>query len=83
MVLISNELRKFFIKNCDNQIEFWKCPSHCEQSLYKVVNKETKKVCPKPCYSYKSSWDFNKKSECNDIFMRWKMTFQASDNKGH
>ena len=27
------------------------------------------------------SWNFSKKSECNDIVNRWKMTFQASDFK--
>jgi len=29
----------------------------------------------------KNSWDFSKKSECNDIISNWKMTFQASDLK--
>jgi len=77
MVSISNELRKFFVKNHDNLIEF------CEWSLYKVVDKKTKKFCPKPCYPCKSSWDFSKNSKCNDILMRWKMTFQASDEKEH
>ena len=28
------------------------------------------------------SWDFNKKSECNDIVNRWKITFQILDFKG-
>ena len=83
MASISDELRKFFVKNCDNLIKFWEYPSHCEWFLHKVVNKETKKFCPKPCYPCKSSWDFNKKSKCNNILMRWKMTFQASDKKGH
>ena len=27
---ISDELRKFFIKNGDNSIKFWKYPSHCK-----------------------------------------------------
>jgi len=27
------------------------------------------------------SWDYNKKSKCNDISNIWKMTFQASDGK--
>jgi len=83
MTSISDELRKFFVKNCDNLIKFWEYPSHYEWSLHKVVDKETKKFCPKPYYPCKSSLDFNKKSECNNILMRWKMTFQASDKKGH
>jgi len=29
----------------------------------------------------KNSWDFSRKSECNDIINKWKMTFQASDLK--
>ena len=52
-VSISDELRKFFVKNCDNSIKFWECPSHCEWSLHKVVNKETKKFCPHPYYPCK------------------------------
>jgi len=27
---ISDELRKFFIKNGNNSIKFWKYPSHCK-----------------------------------------------------
>ena len=29
---ISNELRRFFIENNNNSIEFWECPSHCKVS---------------------------------------------------
>jgi len=28
------------------------------------------------------SWDFSRKTECDDIINNWKMTFQASDLKG-
>jgi len=31
----------------------------------------------------KTSWDFSKKSESDDILKVWKMTFQASDLKGN
>ena len=41
-VSISNKLRKFFIKNHDNLIKLWECSSHCEWSLHKVIDKETK-----------------------------------------
>ena len=27
------------------------------------------------------SWDFSRKSECNDILYNWKITFQASNGK--
>jgi len=32
-------------------------------------------------YPCKNSWEFSKKSECDDILNVWKMTFQASDLK--
>ena len=35
---ISNELRKFFTKSCDNSIEFWECSSHCGWSLHKAID---------------------------------------------
>ena len=35
-----------------------------------------------PIFLYKSSWDFSQKSKCNKIISIWKMTFQASDEKG-
>jgi len=34
-----------------------------------------------PLFSSKSSWDFSKKNECDDLVNRWKMTFQALDMK--
>jgi len=33
--------------------------------------------------SYKKSWEFSKKSKCDDIVNVWKMTLQASDLKGN
>ena len=38
---------------------------------------------PVPYYSYKLSWDFSKKSKCNNILLRQKISFQALDEKGH
>jgi len=35
-----------------------------------------------PLFPSKSSWDFSKKNECDNLVNRWKMTFQASDMKG-
>ena len=37
---------------------------------------------PTPAYPYKTSWDYNKKTEYDDISNIWKMMFQASDGKG-
>ena len=80
-VAILSDLHKFF--NCceTNSIEFWECPSHLKQHLHNEVNKETKTFNLTPLYSCKSSWEFSKKSESNDILNVWKMTFQASDLK--
>ena len=82
-VFISYELRNFFDTSCNNTIEFWECPSCCEWSLHRAINKEIKIFSLKPCYPCKTSWNFSKKRECNDILNIWKMTFQASDKKGH
>ena len=47
-----------------------------------IVNKETKKFNLSLLLPCKSSWDFSQKNEYNKIINLWKMTFQASDNKG-
>jgi len=46
-----------------------------------VVDNETKAFNPMLLFPSKMSWDFSKKSECDDILNIWKMTFQASDLK--
>ena len=35
-----------------------------------------------PIFPCKSSWNFSRKNECDNILNSWKMSFQASDNKG-
>jgi len=50
--------------------------------LHKVTDNESKQFHFIPCYLCKSSWNFSKKSKCNDILFSWKITFQASDLKG-
>ena len=47
-----------------------------------MVDKETKNFKPVPLFPCKISWDFNRKSKCNNIANVWKMTFQASEFKG-
>ena len=81
-VAILTELRKFFLWHQNNSIEFWECPSCLNWSLHKAVDKETKAFNPILLFPSKTSWDFSKKSECNNILNVWKMTFQASDLKG-
>jgi len=36
-----------------------------------------------PVYACKMSWDYSKKTECDNILNNWKMTFQALDGKGN
>ena len=82
-VAILSELRNFFNHYEDNFIEFWECPSCLKYCLHDKVNKETKLFNLTPLYPCKSSWEFSKKSKCDDIVNAWKMMFQASDFKGN
>ena len=82
LAAISEELRKFFNTNYNNSIEFWKCPSQCEWPLFKFVDRDTKQLCQTLLLPCKLSWDFSKKSECDDTIQNWKMTLQASNQKG-
>ena len=78
---ILNELLIFLLHHQKNSIKFWECPSHSNWVLHKAVDKETKSFNPLLLLSYKLSWDFNKKNECDDIANKWKMIFQVSDLK--
>ena len=79
--LILKNIREFFNCHHENVIEFWECPSKSNWKLHKVVDIKTKSFNLAPLLSNKNSWDFSRKSECNDIINKWKMTFQASDLK--
>jgi len=46
-----------------------------------LVDKDTKKLNLFPIFSYKTSWDFTKKEECDNIIKNWQISFQASDLK--
>jgi len=81
-IAILKELREFFNKNPSNYIEFWNCPSNDNCPLHSVVNKEMKKFDLTPLFPCKSSWDFERKSECDSIIKNWKMMFQVSDARG-
>jgi len=80
---ILEELRQFFSRDPNNLIVFWECPSRLNWYLHKAVNLEMKASNPTPIYPYKMSWDYSKKTECDNILNIWKMTFQASDRKGN
>lgn len=81
-VAISCELREFFTRSSNNSIEFWDYPSCCNWRLHSIVDKVTEKfnlISILPC---KSSWDFSRRNECNNILNSLKMYFQALDDKG-
>ena len=80
--LILNDLRVFFNHHYENTIKFWECPSKSKWNLHKHVDTKTKSFNLTLLFPVKNSWDFSKKSECNNIINNWKMTFQASDQKG-
>jgi len=79
---ILNELRKFFICNESNSIEFWECPSKLKWRFHHNADKDSKTFLATPSYPSKISWDFCKKTDCNESIKLWKMTFQASEGKG-
>jgi len=79
---ILNELWNFFIKDRENSIEFWECSSHLKWRFHKDIDKDSKSFNLTPSYPSKTSWDYYKKLDSDDIIKQWKMTFQASDGKG-
>jgi len=51
---IFKELRRFFIMNNNNLIEFWECPSHYDWPLFKSIDKDTKQFYQMPLLPCKS-----------------------------
>jgi len=80
---ILNKLRKFFISNESNSIEFWECSSKLKWRFHHDADKDSKSFLVTPSYPSKISWDFCKKSDCNESIKFWKMMFQASEGKGN
>ena len=76
-----SKLHNYFLHHQSNSIEFWECSSCCNWALHKVVDKETKTFNPTPLFPCKMSWNFNKKSKCDDLSNNWKIIFQVSDLK--
>jgi len=81
-LVILNELGQFFTRCQDNHIEFWECPSQLRWNLHKFVDKDSKSLKPIPIFPNKTSWDYCKKVNSDNIIKQWRMTFQASDGKG-
>ena len=80
---ILSELRTFFSSNNSNSIEFWECPSKLKWIFHYDIDRDSKAFSVTPSYLTKLSWDFCKKSDCDELSKLWKMTFQASDGKGN
>jgi len=80
---ILKELQFFFSAHESNSIKFWECPSKLRWKLHSEVNKDSKSFSISPSYPSKTSWDFCKKSDCDELIKLWKMTFQVSDGKGN
>jgi len=74
-IVILRELQEFFNFNPDNIIEFWECLSYLKWRFHHDVNKDSKSFYPTLSYPYKTSWDFCKKTDSDDIIKWWKMTF--------
>ena len=79
--VILSELHTFFSSNESNTIEFWECPSKLRWRFHHDADKDSKSFSVTPSYPTKISWDFCKKSDCNELIKLWKMTFQVSDGK--
>ena len=72
---ILSELHTFFSSNKSNTIEFWECPSKLRWRFHHDANKDSKSFSVTPSYPTKISWDFCKKSDCDELIKLWKMTF--------
>jgi len=64
---ISYKLREFFNKDINNCIEFLDCPSNKNWPLHSVVDKNSKSFNLSISFLCKSSWNFSKKCNCNDV----------------
>jgi len=79
--VISHELRDFFLKDVNNCIKFWDCPSKQKWPLHALVDKDSKSFNSISIFPCKSSWDFCKKRECDSVLSQWRMSFQVADLK--
>jgi len=61
------KIYKFFTKSPDNSIAIWHCPSSYKWKPHKDVDKEVKLSRIVPILPSKESWDFSKKTKCEDL----------------
>ena len=61
------ELQRFFNSNHNNSIEFWECPSCLKWRFHHDADKDSKSFFLIPSYPCKTSWDFCKKTNSNNI----------------
>ena len=64
---ILSELRSFFLSHESNTIEFWECSSKLRWRFHYDADKDFKSFSVSPSYSTKISWDFCKKSNCDEL----------------
>ena len=63
-IVISHELRDFFLKDVNNCIEH---QDYSSKPLHTLVNKDFKSFISIPIFPYKLSWDYCKKQKCDFI----------------
>ena len=81
LAAILSKLRSFFSSNNSNSIELWECPSKLRWRFHHDIDRDSKSFSVTLSYPTKLSWDFCKKSDCDELNKLWKMTFQVSDGK--
>ena len=82
-IAISHCLGVFFSKNPANSIQFWDCPSDNRWPLHHRFDSQTKSLRLPIKYPNKESWDYCRKSECDDLILTWQMFFENSQYKGN
>jgi len=65
--VILRELCSFFSSYESNTIEFWECPSKLRWRFHYDADKDSKSFLVSPSYPSKISWDFCKKSDCDEL----------------
>jgi len=65
--VILNNLRNFFIANDSNSIEFWECLSKLKWGLHHKVDKDSKSFVVTSSFPSKTSWEFYKKSDSDEL----------------
>ena len=81
-IAVSKDLKSFFNKSLDNTIKFWDCPDSIKWPPQSLVDRDIKCLKINPIFPSKSSWEVDRKKECDSIIHKWQMMFQASEFKG-